>query len=258
MKLYFHSLSMHLKSDLEYRSSFILSLISQILVMFSYYVVILALFNKFNNIKGFTLYEVLLCFSIIQFGFAFVEVFARGVDKFERLIIDGSFDRLLVRPKNILLQVLASDMDFIKITRMLQNIIIMFIALYNLNIEWSIFKVIILLMMIISSIVIFFSLFLYAASYCFLTVQGLEVKNLITDGGKYMAQYPIGVFSKGFVFLFTFIIPYGFVNYYPLLYFIGKSNNVFYALSPILVFLYLIPAILVFYKGIKRYTGTGS
>lgn len=258
MKLYIHSLSMHLKCDLEYKSSFILSFIFQILVMFSYYVVILALFNKFNNIKGFTLYEVLLCFAIIQFGFAFNEVFARGIDKFENLIIDGSFDRLLVRPKNILLQVLTSDADFIKISRIIQNIVILFIALYNLNIEWSIFKVIVLLLMMLSSIVIFFSLFLYAASYCFLTVQGLEVKNLITDGGKYMAQYPIGVFSKGFIFIFTFIIPYGFVNYYPLLYFVGKNNNMFYALSPILVFLYLIPSIWVFYRGIKKYTGTGS
>lgn len=258
MKLYLHSLSMHLKCDLEYKSSFILSFISQVLVMFSYYVVILALFNKFDNIKGFTVYEVLLCFSIIQFGFAFNEVFARGVDKFENLIIDGSFDRLLVRPKNLLIQVLCNDADFIKVSRLLQNIIIMVISLYNLNIEWNIFRVIVLILMILSAIAIFFSLFLYAASYCFLTVQGLEVKNLITDGGKYMAQYPIGIFSKGFIFLFTFIIPYGFVNYYPLLYFIGKKDNLLYALSPLLVFLYLIPAIFVFYKGIKRYTGTGS
>ena len=58
------------------------------------------MFTRFDNIKGFTMYEVLLCFSIIQFGFAFNEVFARGVDKFDDLIIQGNFDRLLLRPKN--------------------------------------------------------------------------------------------------------------------------------------------------------------
>ena len=70
MRLYLKSLSMHLKSTLEYKAAFIISFISQIFIFFSYYFIILALFTKFDNIKGFTLYEVLLCFSVIQFGFA--------------------------------------------------------------------------------------------------------------------------------------------------------------------------------------------
>ena len=258
MKHYFRALSLHLKSELEYRTSFIFSFISQIIVFFSYYFVILSLFTKFSNIKGFTLYEVLLCFSIVQFGFSFNEVFARGLDKFDDLIIQGTFDRILLRPKNIIIQVLYNESDFVKISRIIHASIILVIALINLNIEWNIIKVICLFLMIISGILIFFSIFLLAASYCFITVQGLEVRNLFTDGGKHMAQYPIGIFSKGFIFFFTFIIPYAFVNYYPLLYIIGKSNNIYYAFSPLVLFIYLIPCIIVFYLGVKRYGSVGS
>ena len=258
MKIYLESLAMHLKGELEDRVNFILSFLSQILVFFTYYFIILALFTKFNNIKGFTMYEVLLCFSIIQFGFAFNEVFARGVDRFDDLIIRGDFDRLLLRPKNIILQVLCSNSDFVKTSRIIQSLIVMIVALAHLNIEWNILKVITLILMLISSCVIFFGIFLAAAAYCFFTVQGLEVRNVFTDGGKHMAQYPIGVFKKGFVYFFTFIIPYAFVNYYPLLFFIGKSDNILYAFSPILVILYLIPCILLFYFGMKRYSSVGS
>ena len=258
MKLYFNSLALHLKSELEYRMSFIISFLSQILIFFSYYFVIIALFSKFDNIKGFTLYEVLLCFSIIQFGFAFNEVFARGIDKFDKLIIEGGFDRLLLRPKNLILQVLCSDGDFVKVSRLIQAIIVLVIALINLKVEITFLKVICLILMLMASCVIFFGIFLLAASYCFMTVQGLEVRNVFTDGGKHMAQYPIGVFKKGFVFFFTFIIPYAFVNYYPLLYFIGKNDNILYAFSPVVVFLYLIPCFIVFYMGVKKYEGSGS
>lgn len=258
MKLYFNSLALHLKSELEYRMSFIISFLSQILIFFTYYFVIIALFSKFNNIKGFTLYEVLLCFSIIQFGFAFNEVFARGIDKFDKLIIEGGFDRLLLRPKNLILQVLCSDGDFVKVSRLIQAIIVLVIALINLKVEITFLKVICLILMLMASCVIFFGIFLLAASYCFMTVQGLEVRNVFTDGGKHMAQYPIGVFKKGFVFFFTFIIPYAFVNYYPLLYFIGRNDNILYAFSPIVVFLYLIPCFIVFYMGVKKYEGSGS
>ena len=135
MKLYFKSLAMHLKGELEYRLNFILSLVSQIFVFFSYYFIILALFTKFEHIKGFTLYEVLLCFSIIQFGFSFNEIFARGVDKFDDLIIQGEFDRLLLRPRNIILQVLCSNSDFVKISRLVHSLIIMGVALLHLNIN---------------------------------------------------------------------------------------------------------------------------
>ena len=258
MKIYFSLLKMHLKSTLEYKSSFIIGFISQFLVFFTYYFVIIALFNKFNNIKGFTMYEVLLCFGIIQFGYAFNEVFARGIDRFDLLIIKGDFDLLLIRPQNLLLQSIIHDLDFVKISRLLQALIVIIIALVKLKLELSIFKIIVLLLMILSSIIIFFSIFLLMASYCFLTIQGLEVRNLFTDGGKHMAQYPIGIFNKGFVLFFTFVIPYAFVNYYPLLYIIGKSNNVLYGLSPLLVTLYLIPSIFVFKLGIKKYTSVGS
>ena len=258
MKLYLNSLALHLKSELEYRINFIISFLSQILIFFTYYFVILALFSKFNNIKGFTLYEVLLCFSIIQFGFSFNEVFARGIDKFDKLIIEGGFDRLLLRPKNLILQVLCSDGDFVKVSRLIQSIIVLIIALINLKIEITFMKIICLILMLISSCVIFFGIFLLAASYCFITIQGLEVRNVFTDGGKHMAQYPIGVFKKGFVFFFTFIIPYAFVNYYPLLYFIGKKDNIIYGFSPLVVLLYLIPCFIVFYMGVKKYEGSGS
>lgn len=258
MRLYLKALSLHLKAELEYKSSFLFSFLSQILVFFTYYFVILSLFTKFDNIKGFSMYEVLLCFAIIQFGFAFNETFARGIDKFENLIIQGTFDRLLIRPKNILLQVLCNEADFVKFSRVVQSFIVLIVALVHLPIDWCFLRILTLLLMLVSSIVIFFGIFLLAASYCFITVQGLEVRNVFTDGGKYMAQYPIGIFRKGFVFFFTFIIPYGFVNYYPLLYFLGKSSNSFYAISPLIVFLYLIPCIFVFYKGVRKYAGCGS
>ena len=258
MKVYLKQLELHLKSLLEYKASFIASFLSQIIVFFSYYFIILALFTKFDNIKGFTLYEVLLCFSVIQFGFAFNESFARGLDKFDNLIIQGEFDRILLRPKNIILQVAGYDADFAKISRLIQALIVLVIALINLDINWTYLKVLTLLLMLLSAIAVFFSIFLLAASYCFITVQGLEVRNVFTAGGKHMAQYPIGVFKKGFVYFFTFIIPYAFVNYYPLLYFLGKSNNPFYIFSPLLVFIYLIPCFIIFYKGTKKYASSGS
>jgi len=258
VKLYLKHLKLHIISQLEYKTSFIISFISQIFVYFTYYFIIIALFQKFNNISGFNVYEVLLCFSIINFGYSINETFFRGVDRFENLIINGTLDRLLLRPVNILTQVMCYEVDLVKISRILQSIIILIISLLKLNITWNISKILLLILMLIGSILIFFSIFILMASYCFITIQGLEVKNLFTDGGRHVAQYPIGIFNKSFIFIFTFIIPYAFVNYYPLLYFLDKSNNIFYFFSPLLIFIYLIPCLYSFKVGLKRYNSVGS
>ena len=73
-----------------------------------------------------------------------------------------------------------------------------------------------------------------------------------------MAQYPIGIFRKGFIIFFTVILPFGFVNYYPLMYILGDKTNKLLIFSPLITILYLIPSIIMFYKGMKRYSSVGS
>lgn len=258
MSLYFKYFMVHLKSELQYKMSFILSFISQFFVFFGYYFTIICLFDKFSNIKGFTLYEVLLTFGVIQFGFSFCETFFRGIDQFDGLIVSGGFDRLLLRPRNILFQVVCQEISFIKLSRLIQSIVVLVIAIIKIDVAWNLQRIIALICMLISSVVIFLSILILTAAYCFLTVKGLEVRNVLTDGCRHMSQYPIGIFKKGFVLFFTFVIPFGFVNYYPLLFILGKETNPLFMISPLIIIIYLIPSILIFYKGIKKYSSVGN
>lgn len=258
MKLYFKYFNIHFKSCMQYKVSFILSFLSQIFVFFTYYYTILCLFNKFSNIKGYTMYEVLFTFSIIQFGSSFCDTFFRGLDQFDHLIIKGGFDKLLLRPRNILLQIICEEIGFVKLSKVIQSIIVLIIAIIKIDVAWNISKIITVIFMLISSVIIFFNTILLAATYCFYTVKGLEVRNVFTCGCRDMAEYPIGIFKKGIILFLTYVIPLGLVNYYPLLYILGKTSNKLYMYSPLFSIIYLIPCILIFYKGLKKYSSTGS
>ena len=258
MKLYRKFMALHLKNDLEYKASFIINFITQSIVFFATYFVILALFNKFGILKDYTIYQILLVYACIQFGFSINKIFNRGFDNFEVLIRNGELDRMLTRPRNIYVQILGSDIDYSRSTRTIQSIIILFIAIANLDIVWSFDKILTLIFMLISSCVIFFNIFLLGAAFCFVTIQGIEVKNVFTDGGREMAQYPMDIYKKEFRLFFTYIIPFGLVNYYPLHYIIGKSDNPLFIFLPLLVFLYTPICVFIFNKAIKKYTSTGS
>ena len=258
MRLYLKYMSMHFKSETQYKISFILSFISQFFVFFSYYFTVLCLFDKFDNIRGFTLYHVMFTFSIIQFGHAFCDTFFRGIDQFDNLIVAGEFDRILLRPRNILLQVCGYEINFIKSARLLQAIILLIISIIKINVIWDIYKIIALVLMLIGSVLIFLGIIILAAAYCFVTLKGLEVRNVFTDGTKHMAQYPISIFNKGFRLFFIFVIPIGFINYYPLMYLLDRMNNRLLIITPLITLIYIIPCILIFYRGVKKYASTGS
>jgi ABC-2 type transport system permease protein len=66
--------------------------------------------------------------------------------------------------------------------------------------------------MIIGVISIFVGLFIMGAAFCFVTIQGLELRNIFTDGGREMAPYPMGIYKKSFLYFFTVIIPFSYVN----------------------------------------------
>jgi len=58
--------------------------------------------------------------------------------------------------------------------------------------------------------------------------------------------------------IFTFIIPFGTVNYLPLRYLLGLSSQAWLAASPLAGFLFLLPCILVWRAGVRHYQSAGS
>lgn len=260
MKLYFKYIAILFKSQLQYRTSFLLMTIGQFFIPFFIFAGLYFMFERFGQIKGWDFYEVALCFAVTQMAFSLAECFARGFDAFSSLVVGGDFDRLLVRPRSTITQVLGSKFEFTRFGRLVQSLLVLIWALNNLAIAWDIMKVITLVLMIVGGVLIFTAIFILFATMSFWTIQGLEVANVFTDGGREMAQYPLNIYQKGVKLFFTFIIPFGFVNYIPLLYILGKVDGdpLRYMLTPLAAVLFFIPCLLVWHIGVRHYRSTGG
>lgn len=260
MQLYWRYINILFKSQLQYRASFLLLSLGQFLVPFSIFAGVYFLFQRFGQIKGWSFPEVALCFAVIHMSFAISECFARGFDSFSGLIRRGDFDRLLVRPRSTVLQVLGSNFEFTRIGRLVQSLIVLIYAVSALEMSWTLPKALTLGFMIASGVFIFTGIFMLAATLCFWTVQGLEVVNIFTDGGREMAQYPLHIYETWVKRFFTFVIPFGCVNYIPLLYILGKSegDSWMYMLAPAAGIVFILPCLLVWNIGVRHYRSTGS
>lgn len=260
MILYFKYMLIHLKSQLQYRASFWMMTLGQSLTPLVTFGGLYFMFERFGYLKGWSLYEAALCYAVIGFAYAFSEMFVRGFDAFSSLVVAGDFDRLLVRPRHTVLQVLGSRFEFARVGRLVQSVIILMWALYHLPAVLTLPKLITLILMITSGIFIFTGLFIAAASLSFWTIQGLEVANIFTDGGREMSQYPLDIYRKWVTVFFSFIIPFGSVNYLPLLYLTDRTNGeeLLYMLTPLAGWLFIVPCLLLWHVGVRHYRSTGS
>lgn len=258
MKLYFKYVSMLLKCQMQYKVSFILTVIGQFLVSFTTFLGLYFMFSRFNSVNGFTFSEVILCFSIVLMAFSITECFVRGFDVFPQLIKTGNLDRILVRPRNEIFQVLTSNIEFTRIGKLMQAVLMLVYGVPASGITWSFDKVLTVILMITGGIVMFSALFVLYAGISFFTIEGLEFMNIFTDGGREFGKYPFSIYGEGVLKFFTYVIPLALFQYYPFLYLIGKSENIGLIFLPLMGFVFMIPCYIFFKFGVKKYKSTGS
>jgi ABC-2 type transport system permease protein len=186
------------------------------------------------------------------------EVLGRGFDQFPRMLGNGEFDRVLVRPKSVIFLVLASKIDFTRLGRTAQAVLLFFYAIPNSGILWSWDKILTLFLMIVCGSFVFFGLYLIYAAFTFFTIEGLEFMNIFTDGGREFGRYPYVIYGEGVLKFLTYVIPLALVQYYPLLYLLDMEENVIYMLIPLLGLLFLLPGYAFFLFGLRHYKSTGS
>lgn len=258
MKLYLKFVAMQLKCQMQYKTSFVMTALGQFLTSFTAFLSVLFLFNRFHSVQDYSFSEVLICFSVMLTSFSLTECFVRGFDVFPRLIRSGNLDRILVRPRSEIFQVLTSTIEFSRIGRLLQAIAVLVYAVPTSGVVWTADKVLAVILMLLGGVAVFSALFILYAGFSFFTIEGLEFMNIFTDGSREFGMYPLSVYGEGVLKFYTYCIPIALFQYCPFLYLVGRSDDVRLIFLPLLGFLFLIPCYAFFRFGLRRYKSTGS
>lgn len=258
LRLYMRFFSMHLRSQMQYKASFLLAALGQFLVSFTALLGVWFMFTRFDAVEGFTFGQALLCFAVVLTAFSMAETLGRGFDSFPSMLGNGEFDRALVRPRGVVFQVLAAKMDFTRLGRLFQAVLVFCYAIPRSGVEWAPDKVLTLGLMVVCGSLIFFGLFLVYAAFSFFTIEGLEFMNVLTDGGREFGRYPFSVYGRNILRFLTFVVPLALFQYYPLLYLLGREHGVLFMLAPLIGLAFLLPCYAFFRLGLRRYKSTGS
>lgn len=215
MSLYGKFLAISVRGQMQYRASFLLQAFGQAVISIIEFVALAALFSRFGQLKGWTLPEVALLYGLSNASFALAELFASGFDHFDGLVKSGEFDRLLLRPHSTAFQVAARDLSMGKLGRLAQGLAVMAWSVWKLQAGWTLAKSILLMVSLAGGACLFAGLFVFYATWCFWTVENLELFNTVTYGGMEAAGYPLSIYNPWMRGLFTYVVPLGSVIFLP-------------------------------------------
>ena len=257
MKLYLKFLSIHFRSAMTYRASFFLSCLGHLLITGNVFLGVIFLMARFDTIGGYTLPQLSLCYAVILAGTSLAECFARGIDAFGRILSEAQFDRIMVRPRSVLFQVLCQDMKPTMLARVFQSVVMLVWAIGSGAVSWTLVKGLVLAGMILCGAAIFFGLFLVNASITFFTLEHVETMNIFLDGPREYGKYPFGIYGKPVLLVLTFLVPLALVQHWPLQDLFDRGPA-WYGLLPVVSLVFLIPCALLWRLGVRHYRSTGS
>lgn len=258
MKLYMQYITMQIKSQMQYKVSFLLSAFGQFLSGFTFFFGIRFIFAKITRVDTFSYGHVLLCYAIVRMAFAIGEMFGGGLAFFPNLLRSGELDRVVVRPRSVILQVLAPNTDFTRLGILIQAIVILCYAVPISGIRWTGIKVFVLLWMILGGSVLFFCLFLVSAAVSFFTIEAMDFMNVFTYGAREFGRFPVSVYGESVLKFLTFAVPLALFQYYPLLYLIDQDKGIFGIIAPILSLLFAAPSYAFYQYAFSKYQSVGS
>jgi len=262
MRYLFHAMGMNLRSAAQYKASFLMATASQLVMTLGDLLAVLVLMERFTGLGQWSPGEILFFFGVMQVTFALVEFLARGVTSFPPLVGSGRFDAMLLRPRGLLLQVVASQMDPRRLGVMIVGFAAMAMASAQLHIAWTAGKLLLLVVAVVGSFLLLVGLFLIEATVSFFSVKSIEMINVVTYGGRTACQYPIDIYPGPLRTLFTWVAPFGLCMHLPVSVLLGKPlmDVPLWAAcaAPLTGAAFFLIMAMIWHIGVKHYRSTGS
>lgn len=218
------------------------------------------MFSFIPQLNGWSFSQVLFLLGLDYLVIGIWHTFLTGIapNRIERLVRNGDFDRVLLQPIGSFLYLAMKKIDDDGQGDLLAGVLVLFYASSLLQISWSFGLVMTLISFVVGGVLIFLAVNVVSSVISLIAVRSSSIGDIIWNLERFV-EYPLDIFNPFVVFLLTFIIPFGFINYYPAQLFLGKGIWMGAAyLTPFVGIISILVAYLIWRVGLRYYSSTGS
>ena len=259
LKLLLLYFAQYAKVRLAYKADFFIAFFSSMAATVLGFGFVLVLFSKIPQLQGWSFYEILFLYAFSLVALGFFNVVSWNLYEFGDIyIIQGRFDRILLRPVDTLFQVIFEKFRIESLQEVVTGLLIITMCVRRLHLAWTRADYFWFALMVACGAVIYLSVFLIltAVSFWFEDRVGIvpPVFNMLTFG-----RYPLTIYNVFIQFMLSWIIPFGFASFYHTTHFLRRQSfATYFYLVPVVAAVFFALAVLVWHKGVENYSSTGS
>ena len=247
------------KVRLAYRLDFFLSVLTMTLASGFGIAVVFLIFRRVPAIAGWNFTQILFLYGFSLLPLSLFNMISLNLYYFSEIyIIMGKFDQVLLRPIHSLFQILFEKFRLEALGDTVLGVVIIVACARQLRLplgwpEWAF-----LALATLCGCVIYLSVFLMLTCVSFWMEDRVgvipPVYNMLAFG-----RYPLDIYGEFIRFFLSWIVPFGFASFYPTAAVLGKEVYRVYAwLLPVVTAVFLAAAVLVWNRGVRNYSSTGS
>jgi len=248
---------------IEYPGAFFTGIIAQWL---SYGIEMAMLFLivwSFGALAGWVPDEVIFSYALWLLCYALAASFTFNLCRsFPQIAINGTLDEAFIRPMPPLAYLFATTYNLGYISHLIITIAALAFSITRLNLDWSVFQWFWLIILIITGA------FIQGCMMLICDMPAIKTRSLSPAGTLYwdvnwlFIKYPISIYPRPLQLIFTSILPFGFIGFYPVQVLLGKQEGI---LPQIMIWMSPVVAVILifitaaFWRGItRRYESAGT
>jgi ABC-2 type transport system permease protein len=252
-------LAQFVKSRLSYRGDFVVDTAAVLLALSVHLVFLSVIYSRIESLVGWSFDQLLFVYGFSLVPLGLFNLVSDNLWEFsEGYLIEGKFDRVLLRPLNPLFQVLFESFNLAALNEILVGAILLGTAGARLGItpEWT--DAIAFPVLVLGAAGVYLGVFLLLTSLSFWWEDRLGIGAPVYNVIRF-ARYPIDIFHPVVRFVLVAVVPFAFAAFYPSTEFLRafEYRTLAWA-TPVVAAVLLAAAIAVFHAGVRRYRSTGS
>lgn len=259
-KLYHLLISRFFQEIMQSKVDFFTGLIGFFLTQIMGIAFLQLIFMQIPNLQGWTLEELIFIYGFAQIPRGIDHLFMDNIWMIAwRIIINGEFDRYMLRPMNLFFQVVSEKLQPDAVGELLIGTFLVIRSIQHGVLVVDIVHIILFIVSIIAGAIIYTSIKLFFASLAFwIKMSGpfLQAAYGMSD----FAKYPSEIYAKGIQFIITWIIPFALVAYMPACSFMATKSSEMWIIGVecIVACIFSFVSYLLFMKGTDIYESAGN
>ena len=247
------------KMRLAYRMDFFVDTLAVSFSMVIQLAVLSTLFSKVKSLDGWSFEQVLFIYAFSLLPLGLFNLVSVNLYRFsDQYIIQGKFDRVLLRPVGTLAQVIFESFNISGLNEIILGIVVMYYAGMKLELDFGVQEILTMAIMVPSASLVYMGVFLAITSVSFWHEDRMGLAPPVYNIIRF-SRYPITIYSLPIRIFLTFVLPFAWVAFFPATWFLGSEEFSRLALlTPLVGLVVFGGSLLIWRRGVHNYASTGS